>query len=478
MALAPKQTLNQVLSPQMRQGLEILQTPTLELEAMISQELEQNPTLEDVRLVEDANSSSEESWTPGDGPTDEGKEVEFYEKLSERLTQLSEDLAGGGEPSHAVARHTSEDDEKRQFIFDSAVAETTLHESLMEQLRLSGIEDNIKTICVEIIGNLDDRGYLTTTIEELALNNDWDWYDVEDALGHVQNMEPVGVASRDLRECLLKQLAKAGREQTLEHRMIDRHIDLLGRRRFPEIAKALGVSVHDVQEAAARIAHLEYNPGREYASVTHDIVSPDVYIERDSSGSYTVRANRDHLPKLRISRSYKDLIAQATTSSEVRSYLREKVRSGNFLINSLAHREETIVRISREIAKRQWEFFDKGPRFLKPMTMSEIAEVIEVHETTVSRAVAGKYASTPQGVLELRSLFSTGVKQADGEEVTNKKIKDLLGEIIDQEDPKKPLSDDRLVKLLMEQGIKVARRTVAKYRTEMGILSSSQRRVY
>lgn len=488
MTLGSRQTLNQILAPQMRQGLEILQTPTLELEAIVSQELAQNPVLEDARANPDTDTSTSDNsaadpWDASASPQSDKSEVEFYQRLSERLDQLSEDFGSGSEPTHSTRTFTSEDDERRQFLFDSAVAEPNLQDHLLEQLRLTGHSDLIKTIAEEIIGNLGHRGYLDSQpgedpIARIALNHGWEYEDVEDALGHVQSMDPAGVGARDLRECLLLQIRRAGREDTLEGQIIDKRFDLLSRRRFPEIARATGRSPKEVQEAAERIATLEFNPGRDFSSVTREMVSPDVFIEKDETGEYTVSSNNDHIPQLRISRAYKDLIQQATTSPELRSYLRDKVRSGNFLITSLAQREQTIVRIAKEIVARQKEFLDKGPSYLKPMTMGEIAHVVEVHETTVSRAVAGKYAATPQGVIELRSFFSSGLKSDNGEDITNQKVKDLITKFIQCEDTKKPLSDDRLAAMLKQEGIQVARRTIAKYRGELGILPSSQRKVY
>jgi RNA polymerase sigma-54 factor len=254
-------------------------------------------------------------------------------------------------------------------------------------------------------------------------------------------------------------------------------MEALKKRRFPEIARGLGIEVEDVQEAAGRIANLEPRPGRAYLPDNHQYILPEVFVSKVGD-EWQVTTNNDQVPHLRISNSYKDLMSQAESSAEVREWIREKIRAGKFLIKSLHQRQTTILNIAKEIVKRQSEFMEKGPAFLKPMTMVQVAEVVGVHETTVSRAVSGKYMQTPQGLFEMKYFFTSGIKTASGEGMSNTSVKGMIDEMVKKEDPSKPLSDEEIVKLLQEKGIQIARRTIAKYRSELNILPSHLRKKY
>jgi RNA polymerase sigma-54 factor len=291
------------------------------------------------------------------------------------------------------------------------------------------------------------------------------------------NFHPPGVAARDLRECLLLQIERAGKQKTIEGRIIRDHFDLLGKRRMPEIARALNEDVVDVQKAAQRIALLEPRPGRAFLPDNDQYVVPEVFVTRQGE-DYVISTNNDHIPHLRISNTYKDLMAQADASPEVREYIRDKIRAGKFLIKSIHQRQQTIVNIAKEIVKRQREFMDHGVTFLKPLTMVQVAEVVGVHETTVSRAVSGKYMQTPQGIFEMKYFFTSGFQTATGEGMSNTSVKDMIDEIFRDEDRFKPLSDQEVVQMLTVRGIPIARRTVAKYRSELNILPSNLRKKY
>ena len=255
-------------------------------------------------------------------------------------------------------------------------------------------------------------------------------------------------------------------------------MDALGRRRFPEIAKSLDVGIDEVQDIAENIGRLDPRPGSAYEETSEQYVVPEVYVDW-KDGKWEVSSNREEVPQIRISNAYKDLLSQARDSKDVREYIRGKIRDGNFLIKSIHQRQDTILKIAREIVARQSEFFDKGVSHLKPMTMSEVAEKVEVHETTVSRAVSSKYMKTPQGLFEMRYFFTGAIQSSDGGEgMSNTSVKQMLSGLVDNEDKSKPLSDEAIVKLMGEKKVKIARRTVAKYRGELGILPSSMRRVY
>lgn len=263
----------------------------------------------------------------------------------------------------------------------------------------------------------------------------------------------------------------------MEYRIIKDYMDALGKRRIPEIARGLGLDVEDVQEAIGRIARLEPRPGRAYVSDSNQYILPEVFVQRVGD-DFVVTTNNDQIPHLRISNTYKDLMAQSGNSSEVLNYIREKIRAGKFLIKSLHQRQQTILNIGIEIVKRQREFMEKGVSALKPLTMVQVAEVVGVHETTVSRAVSAKYMQTPQGIFEMKYFFTAGIQTATGEGMSNTSVKDMIAEMFKKEDPTKPLSDQEIVKMLQEKGIVIARRTVAKYRSELNILPSNLRKVY
>jgi RNA polymerase sigma-54 factor len=328
-----------------------------------------------------------------------------------------------------------------------------------------------------LIGNIDEYGYLKATLEELSTSTGLPAEKILEVLTVVQTFDPSGVGARDLRECLMLQLQRAGQQSSLEYRIVNEFMDALGKRRIPEIARGTGQSVDDVQESLERIARLEPRPGRAFLPDNDQYILPEVFVQKSASG-FIVTTNNDHLPHLRISNTYKDLMSQRENSPEVRNYIREKIRAGKFLIKSLHQRQQTILNIAREIVNRQRDFMEKGVAFLKPLTMVQVAEVVGVHETTVSRAVSGKYMQTPQGIFEMKYFFTAGIQTASGDGMSNTSVKDMIAEIFKKEDTGKPLSDQEVVRMLKEKGIVIARRTVAKYRTELNILPSNLRKVY
>ncbi|MBU6410090.1 MAG: RNA polymerase factor sigma-54, partial [Verrucomicrobia bacterium] len=328
-----------------------------------------------------------------------------------------------------------------------------------------------------IIGNIDDYGYLNTTVEELATGNNLAPEEVATVLKAIQSFDPPGVGASNLRDCLILQLERAGRQDSLEYRIVRDYMEALGKRRIPEISRGTNYSVDEVQQALARIARLEPRPGRAFLPDNDHYVLPEVFVQK-SAGEFAVTTNDEHIPHLRISNLYKDLMAQGENSSEVKNYIREKIRAGKFLIKSLHQRQQTILNIAREIVARQRDFMDKGVAHLRPMTMAQIAAVVGVHETTVSRAVSGKYMQTPQGVFEMKFFFTAGLQTASGDGVSNASVKDMIADIFKAENPTRPLSDQEVVRMLREKGINIARRTVAKYRDELGILPSNLRKVY
>jgi RNA polymerase sigma-54 factor len=403
--------------------------------------------------------------------------VDDFQAEFERLVQLDQEWRDHFAQTNLPMRASAEDEEKRQFMFDSLVAGTSLQETLLEQVRESALPEEQWPVAEMLIGNIDEYGYLKATTEELAGSTGLPAEKIGEVLKVIQSFEPAGVGARDLRECLLLQLERAGQQSSLEFRIVSEFMDALGKRRIPEIARGTGQSVDDVQEALERIARLEPRPGRAFLPDNDQYILPEVFVQR-SSGEFAVTTNNEHIPHLRISNTYKDLMAQRENSAEVRNYIREKIRAGKFLIKSLHQRQQTILNIAKEIVHRQREFMDKGVAFLKPLTMVQVAEVVGVHETTVSRAVSGKYMQTPQGIFEMKYFFTAGIQTASGDGLSNTSVKDMIAEIFKKEDTTKPLSDQEVVRMLQEKGIVIARRTVAKYRTELNILPSNLRKVY
>jgi RNA polymerase sigma-54 factor len=348
---------------------------------------------------------------------------------------------------------------------------------LLEQVRESTLTEEQWPIAEMLIGNVDEYGYLKATMEELAASTGLPAEKILEVLKVVQTFEPAGVGARDLRECLLLQFERTAQQNTLEYRIVNEFMDALGKRRIPEIARGTDTTVEQVQAALERIARLEPRPGRAFLPDNDQYVLPEVFVQK-SGDDYVVTTNNEHIPHLRISNTYKDLMSQRDNSSEVRNYIREKIRAGKFLIKSLHQRQTTILNIAKEIVHRQREFMAKGVAALKPLTMVQIAQVVGVHETTVSRAVSGKYMQTPQGIFEMKYFFTAGIQTASGNGMSNTSVKDMIAEIFKSENTGAPLSDQEVVRMLKEKGIVIARRTVAKYRTELNILPSNLRKVY
>ena len=494
--LSQKMALSQVLAPQLQQSLALLQAPTLELKALVAQELEQNPTLEEIGTMDtdqeekgtrNEDGESAEQIDPAEPPADTqfdpatekptNDPVDDFQAEFEKLTQMDQEWRDHFAQTNVPSRHSQEDEERRQFMFDSLVAGTSLQENLLDQVRMSELTEDQRSVAEMIIGNIDDNGRLQSSVDELAFSTNIPATKISEVLKVIQSFDPPGVAARDLRECLMIQLERLDKKDTFEYKILDEYFEALSKRRFPEISRGLGIDVEDVQEAAARIANLEPKPGRAYLPDNQQYVMPEVFVVK-SGDEWQVTTNNDQVPHLRISNSYKDLMSQAGSSAEVREWIREKIRAGKFLIKSLHQRQSTILNIAKEIVKRQSEFMEKGPAFLKPMTMVQVAEVVGVHETTVSRAVSGKYMQTPQGLFEMKYFFTSGIKTASGEGMSNTSVKGMIDEMVKKEDPSKPLSDEEIVKLLTEKGIQIARRTIAKYRSELNILPSHLRKKY
>ena len=494
--LRQRQTQSLVLAPQLRQSLKILQVAALDLRSVIQEELQSNPTLEElpmegVSLDRDAepaadgdSEASEAGGESREGPVDDGEPGKRHDEMDftrdrefEILGKIDQDWrdhlsqAGSGQP------HTSEDAERRQHFLDSLVTETSLQEHLMQQAELSDLADAEMKAMRHLIGGIDDRGFLTQTPSDVALQTSLPLDAVQRALAVLRTFEPAGIGAEDLAGCLLAQLSAKGRGDSVAARIIREHFELLKRRRIPELSRKLGADPEDVQSAIEDIGRLDPAPGRRFAEDSNRVVVPDVNVERDGD-DWKIILNSDYIPRLRISSAYRDLIAKGSLSKQDRDYLRERMRSGKFLIDSIEQRQRTIERITREILNAQRDFFENGVSSLKPLTMTQVADVVGVHETTVSRAIANKYIRTPHGVFDFKYFFTPGYQSDAGAAVSNTSVKEMIADLINLEDRSGPLSDQDLVAKLRERGITIARRTVAKYREELGILPSNLRRDY
>ena len=461
-------SLQQVLAPQLQQSLLILQAPLLELRNLVQQEMETNPVLEELSNETGSETAAEDTKANAD--------EEFKEEF-DQLAKLDDEWRDYMAQSSSYSGLSQDDEEKRQFFLDSIATQETLQQHLMGQLNQTALDAGDRKTAEVIIGNIDDSGFLQSSPEDMSMNTGIPQEDFEHMLTLIQSFYPPGVGARDLRECLLIQLKREGKGSSLEYKIIAEHMQDLGKRRFPEIARRMGLNVEQVQKCANNIAQLDPRPGQIFAESPQNYVLPDVTVEK-IDGEYQISLNGEQIPHLRISNTYKDIMSQDGNGSEVKDYIRDKIRSGKFLIKSIHQRQQTISNIAHQIVSRQREFLDHGSAHLKPMTMVQIADAVGVHETTVSRAISGKYMSTPQGVFEMKYFFTPGYQTSSGEAMSNTSVKEAIMDLVKNEDGNAPLSDKEIVEILSERGIPIARRTVAKYRTELNILPSNMRRKY
>ncbi len=474
-----------VMTPQLRQAIKILQVSRAELESLIDQELTENPVLEE-HLVDDKpdgevavptvdGQNGLEEWqqteTPAQPEVAEASSIDQidWKEFAETYSNDMHGSVGGG--SH------DDDDERRPALENILVKRTLLPDHLMWQLRLSDLPEADKEIGALIIGSLDKDGYLTLSVDEIAfLANVWpDTTMVERVLRRIQECDPPGVAARDLAECLLIQLRQLGlADDSLPARIVREHLVMLESRRFDRLARELGCTIEQVAEATKIVSVLEPKPGRDFSEGETRYVTPDVYVQKVGD-EYVVTLNEDGLPRLRVSSFYRQMLGR-NGSPEARGYIQEKMRAAAWLIKSIHQRQRTLYMVTSSIVKFQQDFLDRGVAHLRPLVLKDVANDIGMHESTVSRATAGKYVHTPQGTFELKYFFTSSLRSGHGEEVSAESVKEKIRNIIAKEDARKPLSDQYIAELLAKEQIDIARRTVAKYRELMGILPSSKRK--
>jgi len=469
LSMTQEQRQIQILAPQLRQSLELLQAPMLELRALVQQELQRNPTLE-----EKPPKTLSIEIEPGGSAVDDAKELAFKDEF-EILSRIDEEGCKYFMQDLASEPYDAGRDKRRAFFLDSQVKPESLQEHLNQQLRVAGLSEQDHRIGELIVGSINDDGYLLQSVEEMAAATGFEASHIHDILVVIQDFDPIGIGARDVRECLLLQLERLGQGDSLAATVVKNHLDLLGNKQFKEIAHALSVPLEQVHQAAKVIATLEPKPGLIFSAETPVYVMPDVVVEKTDAG-YRVVLNDEHIPRLWISRQYKDMMQNDATKPDAKAYIRERIRSGLFLIKSITQRQRTLYRVAVEIVRVQSEFLDAGIAHLKPLSMAEVARLVGLHETTVCRCVANKYMKTPRGLFEMKYFFNPGLKTADGKTVSNKTVQDKIASLVAEEDPLHPLSDQEIMDRFKGEGLQVARRTVAKYRLILKIPPSHLRK--
>jgi RNA polymerase sigma-54 factor len=446
------------MNPRLYQAMDLLHMPLLQLEQHLKQELTANPFLELEEPVEQEEAPE---------PAAENEEAEAEEE-----TDWEEILLNGFDSGYRAGSSY----EEREFQERVPATRISLWDSLETQLRHSQAfaPDEIR-IGEEIIGNIDEDGFLTCALDEIAAVCEVSPAQVEAVLAKIQQFEPTGVGARDLRECLQLQLAERHGCDNLAYRIIADHFEDLSNHKWNDIAKALGITPREVQDAADMVATLDPKPGREFSEITGNYVVPDLIIDK-IEGDYQVFLNDGNLPRLRISPTYLQLVRDRAFKGSAKEFVSSKLNSANWMVQAIEQRRQTMIKTMSYILERQHEFFEKGVQHLKPLTLKEVADAIGMHESTISRVTNEKFVQTPRGVFRLKFFFSSGLSRDDGEDVSARGIKVRIQELVGGEDPKRPLTDQKIVELLRKEGTQIARRTVQKYRDQLGILSSRFRR--
>jgi RNA polymerase sigma-54 factor len=510
-----------VLTPQLRQRIEMLQMTSIELSELIEQEMVSNPVLEEVLPGEEVKEISDNILDQNaEGGEFEGG-AEFGEQVQERSSEAefgdgydqisaeAPDLNGNHEAASQESEFSEESpresessdpfeeiDYGREFqdyldpgyrtqeieykddapSFEQFLSHSiTLSEHLEWQLNMLDVDAAVKNAALNVIGNLDDDGRLVTSVEEIASASECSFEIAETARQAVLAFDPVGCGALDVKDCLLAQLAVNGQQDSLASRLVAEHLEDLLPHRLQHLSKATGVDIHTLDDEIKKIRLLDPFPGRQHSSEEAIFVAPEIYIEKIEE-DYVIYFTDDGSPRLRISQTYHQLMDQTDTSKEAKDFIKEKLRSAVDLLRNIEHRRQTIYRVVECIVQRQRDFLDHGVDRIKPMMLKDVAEDIGMHLSTISRVVNRKYAHTPQGVIELRRFFSEGMMNEEGEEVSTRILKLRIKKLVEEEDTHKPLTDEQIVKVLSSEGVKLSRRTVAKYRDQMNIAGSRERK--
>lgn len=480
--LTIEQAQKLVMTPELIQAIQILQFNTQELENYVDEQVLVNPILEidgdagpgrgereAAGGKRDGDMDYAERYEEGRGSKAKDSEFDWAEHFKEREY---DDI------SYKQWQYNSHS-EDGEYTFEQFVSsDVTLTENLMFQLQFVPMKKSCRMIAKYMIEALDENGYLTQPVEELAQQFHLTVDKAEEVLHIIQGFDPVGVGARDLKECLKIQLHHDGNDDPLMMAVVDNHLEDIANNRLSTIAKALNITVREAQEISDVIRKLEPKPGRQFESSAETrYVVPDVTVEK-VDGEYVVLVNESSTPRLTLSPYYQKMLAESDKESNINKFLTGRLNSAVWLIKSIEQRKQTIYNVVNAVVKYQVDFFDKGPKYLKTLTLKQIADEVGIHESTVSRSINGKYMQSPRGVFELKYFFTSGVSGSSGEGIASESIKTLIREIVDNEDPKAPKSDQAMVEILKTKGIDISRRTVAKYRDEMHVASSSKRKRY
>jgi RNA polymerase sigma-54 factor len=479
MALEIKQSakLSQqlVITPQLQQAIKLLQLTRMELVDLIQEEMKENPLLEEGDPSEDTDPSSQEGERRDDAGEESPKET-TAEVKGEGEVKEDFDWENYLENFDSTPYRSAADSDDRPSFENFLSRKTNLADHLMWQLRLSDLDEKKMDIGRFIIGNLDDNGYLAISPEEIGSHLGADFHVIEEVLSQIRLFDPVGVGARDLRECLLAQIDATDDADPVAREMILNHMSRLKNRNYGQIAKKLGVSVNKVMEAIRLISELEPKPGRRFSGEEAQNIIPDVFVYK-IEGEYVVVLNEDQMPRLRINNTYRNILNTGLgTPDGDRRYIQDRLRSAVWLLKSIHQRQRTIYRVTKSIVQLQREFLDRGVNYLRPMVLRDVAEDIQMHESTISRATNNKYVHTPQGIFELKYFFNNSISSFRGEDFASESVKNLIRDIIAKENQRKPYSDEKIVHMLRGMNINIARRTVAKYRESLKILSSNERK--
>lgn len=480
-----RQLQTQKLSPKMIQSMEILQLPVLALQERVEQELNENPMLE-VQEEEDAVPESTEEKEDPNKPTETERELVVEDNQSnkedfERLDNMSSDMPESFDDFRTSADRTQQAQDRQHDLMANALERPeSLNDYLMHQLAELEIDTEVEALAERIISTLDARngGYFKTSLRDLmpAEHTEEDLEIAEQALALVQTLDPPGIAARSLSECLLNQLSPDIPHFAELQVLIENHLEDLAENRLPLVEKKTGLSIEQIQEARQEFHRLNPKPGAAFLETHVPIVSPDVVVTTDDDGNYVVKLEDDRVPTLRISNYYRQRLSDPTATAEEREFIRRKIESANWLVEAIQQRRNTVHKVAQAIVDYQKKFLDDGPEHIEPLKMQQIADVVGVHVTTISRAVDDKWIQTPRGIFPLKRFFVHGTRSEDGEDIAWETIRLKLTDLIDKEDKLKPYSDDDLVKELAKAGLTVARRTITKYRKKLGIPSSRQRK--
>jgi RNA polymerase sigma-54 factor len=455
------------LAPQLLQWLKILQTPSQQLQEIVSAELESNPALE--INTGDELPIPEVSTEPVKDEMD-FSESDFGEKL-EALARIDEDWRNDGAINSSFTSDTKTESEKHDFLINSNSSGKTLYQHLHDQMGTLEMNESDRTLAEIIIGCIDEKGYLSVPLSDLATDTGTSLSKLEIVLAEIQQMDPVGVGARDLRECLLLQLELAD-DTHVARTVVANYLEPLARGLYGDIARELGVAEHEVYTAHTQIKALHPHPGRQFDKTIPEYIEADIEVQ-ETDGKFDIHLQDQRIPRLKISTACRQLLKKGSLSSSEMNYIKSRIRAASFLIEGIQQREQTIRKVTEQIIHFQQEFFQSGSGELKPLTMAKIGRILKVHETTVSRAIANKYIRTPKGLFPMRQFFVQGYRSDDGSSHTANAVKRMIQSLVRNEET--PLRDVDIAAALRERGIKVARRTIAKYREESGIPSSKER---